>query len=232
METCEYLQGLLCTVLTSSRTESKDFVRIVVGPDHEVRTLLKAHLWDRPYFRDFRSGLDRFRLTEDNIYQLDHPELAKLDPADFQFLAEYLTDGDFGLRNPLEGPEQTKEAIAQCVSAWEAGDKLGMFDLLEHIVDKVQFFEWDNADVLILAVIIYRTPDPPTTAHEDMRNWISSYLAQHFWTYIRDETMGHLFRRKLRAMPELEREVFEKRAVMLATGAELSDDEGSDGDGL
>lgn len=213
-----------------SRTESKDFVRIPVGG--EVRTLLKAHVWDRPYFRDPLSGTDRFRFNEeDDVYDLAYPELTKLDPADFQFLAEFWTDGDFGLRNP-EGPEQTKEAIAQCVSAWEVADKLGFFDLLEHIVEKVQFYEWDNVDVLILAVIIYRSPHEPTEAHLTMRNWISGYLAQQFWSYVRDETLGHLFRRKLKAIPALEREVFEKRAVMLASGDDLSDDEGGDDDGL
>lgn len=223
---------MLWIILTLSRHESKDFVRIAVGPDGEVRTLLKIHVWDRPYFRDPLSGIERFKFNEaDGTYEVEYPELSKLDPADFQFLAEYWTDGDFGVRNP-EGPDETKEAIAQCVSAWEAADKLGMFDLLEHIVGKIQFYEWENADVLILAVIIYRSPHEPTEAHQNMRNWISSYLAQHFWTYVRDETMGHLFRRKLKALPELEREVFEKRAVILAAGEDMSDDEGGDDDEL
>ncbi|KAH7400568.1 hypothetical protein DE146DRAFT_612058 [Phaeosphaeria sp. MPI-PUGE-AT-0046c] len=212
-------------------SESKESVRIAVGPDREIRTLLKNHVWNRPYFREPRSGLNHFTLKDDNIWELNHPELAKLDLADFQFLAEYLAEGEFGLRYP-EGPEQTKEVIAQCVSTWEMGDKLGMYDLLEHIVEKVQYFEWDNTDVLIFAVIVYRTPDQPTPAHESMRDWLSGYLAQHFWTYIRDDTIGPLFRQRLKAIPDLERQVFEKRTAMLVSGAELDEDGESDGDGL
>ena len=186
-------------------------------------------VWNRPYFRDPRTGINRFTINDDGAWELRHPELMKIDPDDFQFVAEFLTDGDFGVRFP-EDDEQTKEAVAQCVSAWETAEKLGLDDMLELIAEKVKFLSWDNADALTWAIIVYRTSGPVLPAHEAMRDWISGYLAHHFWTYIKDETMHSVFRKRIRKLPELERDIFVKRSQSLATGAEPDEDQESDED--
>lgn len=219
------------SVITTSRSASKDFIQVHVGPNREIRTLQKKDLWDRPYFQDTRTGTNHFGLNADNTWELRHPQLVNIDSEDFQFVAEYLIDGDFGLRQP-ENQEQTKEAIAQCVSAWETGEKLGMDDMLEHIAEKIKFLEWDNEDVLTLAILIYRSSGPSLHAHEVMKDWVSSYLAHHFWVYIKDDTIGEYFRKRMRRLPELERDVFVKRAHSLTTGAEPDEDRKNDDDKL
>jgi hypothetical protein len=205
-------------------SQSKDFVRVAIGPSEEIRTFQKQDIWNRTYFRDSRTGINHFTLNEDNTWELRHPQLAHIDIEDFRFIAEYLTNGEFGIRIP-EGPNENKEAIAQCISAWEIGEKLNMDDLLEHIAEKVRFLEWDNEDVLMVAIVIYRTSGPSLHAHDTMRDWISSFLAHHFWTYIKDEDVGPYFRKRLRRLPELERDIFVKRAQTLITGTEPDDDE-------
>ena len=198
-----------------------------VGSEGEIRTFQKKDVWNRPYFQDSRTGINYFNLNDDNIWELRHPKLAHVELEDFQFIAEYLTDGEFGLRIP-DGPDQNKEAIAQCVSAWETSEKLSMDDMLEHIAEKVKFLEWDNEDVLTLAILVYRTSGASLHAHEMMKDWISDFLAHHFWSYVKDETIGHYFRKRIRRLPELERDVFVKRAESLKTGADPNKDIESD----
>jgi hypothetical protein len=214
-----------------SRSESTDFIRVVVGPNKEIRNFQKEHVWDRPYFRDSRTGTNRFEPSEDKVWELRHPELATIDIEDFRFVAEFLTDDDFGVRIP-DTPEQNKEAIAQCVTAWEAGEKLGMDDLLEHIAEKVRYLEWDKEDVLTLAIMVYRTPDPVLPAYTTMREYLSSLMAHHFWAYIKDDIVGPYFRKRLRRLPEMERDVLERRAEILRKGEEQDEDEESDEDML
>jgi hypothetical protein len=188
-------------------------------------------VWDLPYFRDSRAGTNHFILADDGIWELRHPQLAKINTEDFQYVAEFLTTKGFGVRQP-ETSEQTKMAIAECASAWQTAEKLNMDDLLEHIAQKVQYLLWDNEDVLTMAIIVYRTPGPTLHAHGTMRDWISSLLAHHFWAYIKDDNIGQFFRKRMRRLKELERDVFVKRAKFLTTGAEPDEDEESEEEDL
>ena len=104
--------------------------------------------------------------------------------------------------------------------------------MLEHVAEKVKFLEWDDADALTWGIIVYRSSGPVLHAHEMMREWIAGYLAHHFWSYIKDDTLHNIFRKRLRSLPELERDVFAKRAERLATGAEPDEDAESDEDEL
>ncbi|KAH7077796.1 hypothetical protein BKA63DRAFT_439951 [Paraphoma chrysanthemicola] len=214
--TSDVVEGDLC--------ESRDFVQLRVGQNLDVLTLQKKDVWDRPYFKDSRGGLNHFILNEENTYELRHPGLAEIDVVDFQFVAEYLTVGEFGIRFP-DDKEQAKEAVAQCVSAWESAEKLTMGDMLEHIAEKVKYIEWDNEDVLTLAILVYGSSGARLPAHDAMRDWISSYLAHHFWVYIKDDAITNPFRKRLRRLRELERDVFEKRTKHLTAGVEDEDDE-------
>ncbi|KAF2033730.1 hypothetical protein EK21DRAFT_98129 [Setomelanomma holmii] len=211
-------------VVDGDLSGSRDFVQLRIGPNQEVHTLQKQVVWDRPYFRNTRTGTNHFTINQDNAWELCHPRLVHVETEDFQFVAEWLTDGEFGIRSP-DDKEQTKEAIAQCVAAWEAAEKLDMDDMLEDIANKVKFFEWDNEDVLTLAILVYRSSGPRLPAHELMREWISSFLAHHFWIYIKDETIGNAFRKRVRQLRELERDILKKRSENLTTGIEDTDQE-------
>jgi hypothetical protein len=188
-------------------------------------------VWDKPYFQDSRSGTNHFHLDDNGFWELRHPELVNINIEDFGFIAEYLTDEQFGLRHP-ETTEQKKEAIAQCASAWQTAEKLNMDDLLMHIAEKVEFLEWDNADVLTLAILIYRATGPSFDAHNKMRDWVSSYMAHHYWSFNKDVEIGSIFIKRLRRLPELERDVFVRRGKSLTVGTDLDEDEESEEEGL
>jgi hypothetical protein len=107
-----------------------------------------------------------------------------------------------------------------------------MDDLLMHIAEKVEFLEWDNADVLTLAILIYRATGPSFDAHNKMRDWVSSYMAHHYWSFIKDVEIGSIFIKRLRRLPELERDVFVRRGKSLTVGTDLDEDEESEEEGL
>jgi hypothetical protein len=245
--TCKSVVVFPNNFLNSCSSKSKDFVQIPVGPDREIRTFQKKDVWDRSYFRDSRTGTNHFIINQNGMWELKYPRLDKVNIEDFQFVAEYLTDGDFGLRQPET--HQMKDAIAQCVSAWETANKLNMDDMLEHIAEKVKFLEWDNEDVLILAIMVYRAQGPLLDAHRDMRDWVSSYLDHHFWSCtsspstlynfwvvnrsrtfpdMKDDAIGPFFMKKLRLLDGLECDVLSKRAKRLAMGIEMDEDKESD----
>ncbi|KAF2819087.1 hypothetical protein CC86DRAFT_398992 [Ophiobolus disseminans] len=218
-------------VVEGELSESKEFVQVLVGRHGEMRTFLKKDLWNRPYFRDARTGIMYFFLTEEGIWQLRHPQLININIDDFQFVAEFLTDEAFGIRYP-EDQEQNKEAVAQCVSAWEAAEKLGLDDMLAHIAKKVHFLQWDNADVLTWAITLYRTSGLVLEVHQELKDWVAGFLAHHYWAYIKDDTIGDIFRKRLRVLPELEKDVTVKRAELLTTGAKFDEEEESDEDAM
>ncbi|KAH3917940.1 hypothetical protein HBI56_178370 [Parastagonospora nodorum] len=211
--------------------DSKEYVQLVVGPTSEVRRLPMNAVWDRPYFQDSRTGINYFRQNEDGIWELHHPQLASITIDDFRFVGEYMEVERFGIRVP-DTFEENKEAIAQCVAAWEAAEKLGMDDMLDHIANKVKYLEWDNEDMLIMATFVYRSRDVTLPGHTTIRDWAAKALAQHFWTYIKDANIGSLFRKLLRSLPELERDLFMRRATSLGTGVEMLEDQESDEDEL
>jgi hypothetical protein len=196
-----------------------------------VLNLPKEDVWNRLYFRNAGSGTNRFDYTEGGAYVLRHPALASITTDDFQYVAEYLAVEEFGIREPFT-PEEVKIACAQCISAWESAEKLGMDDFLDHIAKKVGFLAWDHAEVLAMAIIVYRGRGAVLCAHERMREWASGYLAQHFWALTKDPEIGSIFRKRLRKLPELQRDVFVKRAQNLVAGTEQDEDQESDEDDL
>ncbi|KAH8732366.1 hypothetical protein GQ44DRAFT_602102 [Phaeosphaeriaceae sp. PMI808] len=225
-------------IIECDLSESKEFVHVVVGPEHEIRKFHAEILFKRPYFRDQRTGINFFELNQKGIYELRHPQLNNIHVDDFQFVAEFLTSGGFGIRQ-AEGDVQTQEAIFQCVSAWEAAEKLGAHDMLYHIAVKVQTLAWDDDNLLALANVVYRSSGPAVhaqeelkDAHTELKEWISETLAHRFWAIIDDKTIGKRFRRRLKRFPELERNVFSQRAQRLTMGAEMVEDAESDDDNV
>ncbi|KAF1947832.1 hypothetical protein EJ02DRAFT_449307 [Clathrospora elynae] len=212
------IEGELC--------ESKDFVQVLVGPKSEVSTLHKQAVWDRDYFRETRlSNLNYFDQNDDGIWQLKHPRLHEIEPADFAFAAEFLESGDFGHKYP-EGDEEVHEAFAESISAWDTAEKLGMTDLLDHICDKMErIAPWDMWDVLAFACQVFTSPPPDLTAQTRMKDILATDIAEHYWIYIEDDHLSTTFVQRLRDLPELEHVIYVKRAKALKIRLGLEEEE-------
>ena len=197
------------------RTASKQFVQCRIGPEGEQRLLQRKSVWDRPYFRDPRTGVMLFKLKDDGIWELAHPGLNDVSPEDFAFIAEYLESGLFGFRNP-QSEEEMVEAFAQMGSAWTVAEHLGMTDLTEHIVEKVESFApWNLLNTIAFAWIVYASQGPPLPAKERLKDILATEIAQNYWTYIEDDHLNEIFIQRLKDLPELERDIYVRRTAAL-----------------
>lgn len=190
-------------------------------------------IWNRPYFRDPRWGLNHFDHI-DGLRQLQHPALPNIDPSDFDFAAEYLESDGFGIRFPY-GEAETSAAFAQCCSAWAAADQLDMHDLLDHIVDKLECLIIDPhmRDVMRFASQVYDSfDDTDSPAHFRLKEYLTMFIASNWWVYIRDEALSEEFIDRLQQLPELERDIYERRmrALEERLGEEEDDDDEDDSD--
>lgn len=213
---------------------SREFVQIKVGNEQKELMLPMISVWNRPYFRDAKAGVMHFTRNEGNIWTLTHPGLVNIDPEDFAFVAEYLESGGFGLRHPL-GPEENDDAFAQCVSAWATADTLGMTDLMDHVIDKLeQRMEPELYDMMAFACRFYQDLSITLPVHERLRDFLATYLARNFWIYIRDDHLSSTFIDRLQALPELEHDIYVRRTVALRQqlqsddGEEEQNDDGTD----
>lgn len=177
--------------------------------------LLKHHLWNRAYFRDALSGKNYIEPTGDNTWELVHPQLINIAPEDFRWAAEYLSDGDFGHREP-ETEDEVADTFAQCMSAWRTAELLDMDDLLEHIVHKIRASQpwWDLWNVMAFAVSIYQS-EVSLQAHDELKALFSEYVADLFYIYLEDDHLSNTFTDRLKQLPELERDVLTKRCAQL-----------------
>jgi hypothetical protein len=204
-------------------------VQIFVGPETDPTNnsdidpqrrkyklqLLKHHVWDRPYFRDTLSARNYIEPIGDNTWELVHPRLVDIAPEDFRWAAEYLSDGDFGHREP-ETEEEAADTFAQCVSAWRTAELLDMDDLLEHIVDKIRSSKpwWDLLNVMAFTVSIYQS-EVSLQAHDDLKALFSEYIADLFYVYLEDDHLSSNFTDRLKQLPELERDILRNRMTQL-----------------
>jgi len=177
--------------------------------------LLKHHVWDRRYFRDTVSARHCFEPIGENTWELVHPRLVDILPADFRWAAEFLSDGDFGHRDP-DNEEQVAETFAQCISAWKTAEILSMDDLLEHVVKKIRAAQpwWDLWNVMAFACSVYQS-DVSLQAHDDLKEMFSDYIADLFFVYLDDNYLSGTFTTRLKQLPELERDVLTKRVAQL-----------------
>ena len=218
-------------VVEGELAASKGFVLMYVGPDSEERTLQRSHVWDRPYFQDQRTGIMHFELKEGQ-WLLSHPRLAEIDPEDFDLVAEWLESGQLGHKHP-EGEEEVQEAFAQNISAWETALKLGMTDLLDHIVDKLErLAPWDMWDIMAFACHVFEeTPGGSCLpVQERMKDLLATELAQNFWIYIEDEHLSAGFIQRLKDLPELERDIYERRTAAINARLHAEGNEGDEED--
>ncbi|KAJ4377429.1 hypothetical protein N0V83_000254 [Neocucurbitaria cava] len=203
-------------VVESELSASKEFVLVYVGPFKEERTLRKDRVWERPYFRNPQAGINHFKLNNAGTWVLAHPKLADVNPGDFVFVAEFLESDDFGHRCP-EGGEQVQWAFAQNMSAWAQALKLGMTDLLEHVINKLErLAPWDLWCIMAFACQVYKPSDGLLLpAEERMREILSTQIARTFWVYIEDDALCKSFRQRLSQAPELELDICLRRVDLL-----------------
>ncbi|KAF1836248.1 hypothetical protein BDW02DRAFT_546657 [Decorospora gaudefroyi] len=217
-------------IVDGELSESKDFVQILIGPTNEISTLAKQSVWNRPYWRDPRRGINHFDMNEDGIWELRHPGLDEIESEDFVFVAEYLESGDFGYRRP-QGGEDMEEAVAQCMSAWFAAERLDMSDLMDYIVEKLQKrIEPAMYDVMVFACQIYNSPDTGLPSYQWLKDYLATSIAENYWIYLSDDHLSSSFIEKLQLFPELERDIYMRRLVALEQRLEPEDDDQNEGD--
>lgn len=185
----------------------------MVGPDEEVHMLQKSSLWDRPYFRDSKQGLLLIDHNDDGMWELKHEALVDIKPDDFTFIAEYLESDGFGHRNPQEG-EETNEAFAQCVAAWITAEKLGMWDMMEHVAEKLKGIEPEMLEVLVFCRHVY-AQDTTSTSQGYLKDYLAVFIAENWWIYFGDDHLRSNFIELLQQFPELEKDVYERRIPVL-----------------
>lgn len=204
---------------------SKEFVLIYIGSQGEERMVHRSCVWNRPYFRDVRTGIMRFSHNEDGLWILSHPAFADVEPDDFAYIAEYLESGDFGLKRP-NGEEEVQEAFAQIISAWITAQKLDMTDLLDHILDKLErLAPWDMWHVMTFACLTYESQGPCLPAQERLKDMLATDIARNYWIYIEDDHLSASFVQRLKDLPELERDIFIRRTLTLNARLQSEEDE-------
>jgi hypothetical protein len=205
-------------------------VQIPHGPENDISTLQKRSVWNRSYWLDPRQGVNYFDINEDGIWELQHPALSEIEPKDFVFIAEYLESGDFGHRHP-QGGDAMEEALAQCVSVWTTAEALGMFDLMEHVIDKLGgLIEPGLDELLMFADLVYKSPDSDLPAHERMKDYLATNLANNYWIYLEDDHLSSTFIEKMKELPRLERDIYRRRIVALNERLSPEDEEQDDDD--
>jgi hypothetical protein len=209
------------------RSQSKEFVQVLVGPNEEVSMLQKQCVWNRTYFRDPRYGVNRFDHNDDGMWELRHPALAEIQPDDFVFVAEYLESDGFGHRYPRDGDEMD-ESFAQCVSAWVTPEKLGMSDMMDHVVEKLEGrIEPGMYDVLVFACQVYGSQDTALPSQARLKEYLAMYIAENRLIYLDDDNLNSDFIKRLKKLPELERDIIRRRLPLLEErikGNEVDDD--------
>lgn len=149
------------------------------------------------------------RLKGDKSWSIDNPRLKDISPEDFQFVADYLQTNDFGYRTFDD--DQREEAMTQCIAAWDAGEKLGMDDLLKHVSKKVETTKpWSMEEVLAFAIIVFDAQDSFFDAQAAMKNKLTDFIADNFWEYV--SVHGDVFIDRVRRLPELDRDIHLKMA--------------------
>jgi hypothetical protein len=214
------------SLLIVHRSESKEFVQVSVGDPAEIFMLYKSDVWNKPYFRDDRTGINYFDLNDQDMWVLKHPKFATMVPEDFRFIAEYLGSGDFGHRFP-EDDEQIEESFSQCISTWVSAESLGMNDLLDDITEKLEhrISPWPMWDVMAFACYVYGPSRVSLPVHDKMKALLADSMAEHYWVYIEDEHLSGQFLERLRELPELERDIQGRRFPAINPQVGLPEDD-------
>ncbi|KAH7380754.1 hypothetical protein BKA66DRAFT_531533 [Pyrenochaeta sp. MPI-SDFR-AT-0127] len=210
-------------IIEGDLAASKEFVLIHVGPEKEERMIHINYVWSRPYFNDGRTGIMHFTRNDEGMWILSHPALNDIAPEDFLYIVEYLESDDFGLKNP-EGVEEVQEAFAQIISAWVTALRLGMTDLLDHILDKLERLPSDMWHIMAFACYAYESQKPCLPAQERLKDVLATDIAQNYWSYLEDDHLSKYFIERLQDLPELERDIYARRIVALDASLDSEED--------
>ncbi|PSN66711.1 hypothetical protein BS50DRAFT_666692 [Corynespora cassiicola Philippines] len=210
--------------------DSKEFVEFVVGKEKKVFHILKEAIDRRPYFVGNNTNLRRPGLPNTHGFDFLQPKgtkgwkfvkpaLKNMKAGQFKLVAEYLEGGDFGLRE-VENEEQRSTVLLQCADAWDAGEQLGMDDLLEHVAIKIALAApLAEDEVLQLSRHIYKTPGAPLPAYKDMKTTLSTFIADNLSQYVRNDSGK--FTKMMRKLPELHEDVV---GILLERTQEVEED--------
>ncbi|KAF2016147.1 hypothetical protein BU24DRAFT_462338 [Aaosphaeria arxii CBS 175.79] len=187
--------------------DDPEFVKFPVGPNRKP-FYIPLHV-----VRDngFCSAIQGDSIVRKNgkgwIY--DRPSLCRVQPDEFEFVADFMYNKEFGLRQ-IGSEEEKARCFAECAGAWTAGEEIGIEELLDHIVAKLpQTAPWSDVGleiVLFFAARVWETSGEPSRAHRDMKAMLSTFIADHFFEYV----CAHFgdFKKQLDETPELAADIY------------------------
>ncbi|KAH7139404.1 hypothetical protein B0J11DRAFT_477736 [Dendryphion nanum] len=198
------------------------FVKFVVGEaeNREEFYITYEIVKGCPYFGDDNLG---FIQKKDNGWIFERPCLRGIDPEDFRFVTEFLWSGEFGFR-AIETDDDRSQNLAQCVAAWEVAEKLGMEDLMEHVVKKIlRSAPWKHEEILVAAGHIYNMPGTPLPVYREMKDQVTDFIFRNYTEYIEDYCPSYI--RTMHKYPELMADVYQKLAYQARTRVETQNEE-------
>jgi hypothetical protein len=188
---------------SSHSSDSKSFVEFLIGPD-KVQFLIPRHeIKRREYFEVIHHKYEQPK--GETTWAVVMPCLATIEPDDFQFVAEFLSTGNFGIR--VVDDSNRDSVMAQCIATWDVADQLGIQELLDLIVTRAQAaMPWSTEEVTYFSGVVYRVDGSVFGAHVEMKKLLAGYIADNFWDMV--ENFGRAFTDDLKQIPELERDIF------------------------
>jgi protoheme ferro-lyase len=102
------------------------------------------------------------------------------------------------------------------VSAWITAEKLGMSDMMDHIVDKLEALaEPELQSILVFACQAYSSQDTVLPSQAKLKDYLATYIAENWWIYLLDYHLQSGFIEQLQKLPELERDIYRRRIPSL-----------------
>ncbi|KAF2107887.1 hypothetical protein BDV96DRAFT_289558 [Lophiotrema nucula] len=195
------------------------WVEFRIGPERKPYFLRYELIQERSYFTGTNAhGLHCLLPKEGGGWIFDRPWLVDIKEEDFQFLAQFLENGDFGVIR-VETDADRELAYAGCAAAWHVAATFGAEDMLEHIVAKfTSTMPWEEKEIFVFAKIVYRTDAVPLPAIDMMKDMLLDFIAAHYDNYLKnDATELAEFQRHSH---DFQRDLLKRRLYMLDAGNE------------
>ena len=195
-------------------------MEFLIGPNNSPFHIPKAEVDSRDYFTNPVLGAN-FLIKRGNSWSFERPCLREISPESFKFVAQYLSTGEFGYRI-IEDEEQREKAFSECAEAWEVADVLGMIDMLDYIMQKMNFtMPWDLGEALAFGVVVYQTEGVPSDAHEHMKDTLADFVAENYRAYLEQYPLA--FGEHMTQAPEFLDDVHKRRVKKLEHHDEQSE---------
>ncbi|PVI07325.1 hypothetical protein DM02DRAFT_648821 [Periconia macrospinosa] len=178
---------------------SDAYVEFLVGPEKQSFIVPKSAVDKRSYFSSRHHAYLRTKGTEG--WSIEIPSLASMNPDHFKHVAKYLENDQFG--PPHITDENRVDAFTECAEAWVIADTLGMHDLLQHIVHKLnELVPWDPLEVLSFATIAFDDTNGGgilPEEHTELREMLAGFLADQYYRVL--SMLGMNFVKKMNEFP-------------------------------